>query len=473
MVTPTFTRRLRASFPGVGRVTLTLWALFLVPACALRKPVPSSDGSGVASSLSTFGGSPSVSSAPSASAAPAVAAPPPGVGCALDAPQTLAVHASDLGMRNLTDVADLAVAVRGTEAIAVFAADGDQGCTMDGCYDYHRVFAARLDQQPVRIRTLPVVKLGVSPSAVAAPVVLPDGLRVVTQGHAGAAATPMTNETPPDTLFLVAGETVEKRWEKWFSAGSLASVAAGDHALVVGVGAEWGYWRKGNGGPPSVRMLVIRGANLGNELLLKSPQAAPGWDYSAPAVATSGNLAAVAFLQKPRAGDTTSVVLRMGWVDAESGKLEGTVVQIATGDLGAPSIAIDGGRAHLIWAERVAGSPYLLRHATWDHGGSKPSLPMPLVTPSDSAFAPASLHAGGHYLVAWTAGDQSAHGQVHFGASRASFEQAALSAKPVSAATVNGRDPEMAVDGHQGVVAWTEVDREGRRIVFSKLRCAP
>ena len=375
-------------------------------------------------------------------------------------------------MKNLTDVMDMTIAVRGKESVIVFAANGDEGCPYDGCYDYHQIFAVRPDQDPVRIRSLPAAMAGVSPSADALPIALPDGLHVLTQGHAAAAATG-PYDAAPDTFFLVRGEAVHHKWEKWFS-GAYASAPSGDHALVLGVGIESAAFRTGNPGPSSVRMIVVSSSSLKSEVLVKGAENGPS--YASPAVAADGTNAAVAFLQKT--SDAKATVLLAGWVNPITGKLDGALQQIAKGDLGAPAIALEGTRVHLVWAERAGSAPYRLKQSTWDRAAPKADAAVALATKTDSSFAPSLSFAAGHALLAWTSGSQNTAGQAHFGASPIAptndmLERAASAATPLSAATTNGRDPEMAIEDGKGLIAWTEVDKAGRRIAVAPLTCTP
>lgn len=372
---------------------------------------------------------------------------------------------------NVSDVVDVAVAANAGTALVAFAADGDHGCKVDGCYALHEAFAfevgvvdadadagATTGPKPVKTSAA-----GISPRTDAVPLTLGGELYLLSQGHAGAAALQRAKGADvPDTMYLVRGDSLSWRSEKWFSGSYAAAAGEGLRALVVGTGVEAAAFRNGTAGAPAVRAFPIA-LEKGPEgvLVTKATVTAEGDEsdgFDSPAVATSASRAALAYrradrrMRKGEAGDRRVMV---GWLDPVTARPTAAPIEVDHGDVGAPALVLDGETLHAVYAKRgTKQAPYVLMHATWTNGDARPSAPSS-VAAATGARSPAIVRVAGNVALAWSSGDSDETGAVYAGFG-ASVEKAAAAAVLVSGAAKNARDPELAVGGDQAVLVWTE-----------------
>jgi hypothetical protein len=431
-----------------SRVLVAIFALsWTATGCARR----SSDGAGVRETGNVDAGqvAPSASSAPSP--VPPVVVRPAPVGCTVTGERV--VDRGALGFR-VSRVSDVRIAAHASRALVTFAVDGDHGCEQDGCGVFHELYAFDVDAHGTPAVPHPVrsASVGVSPSADGAPMVVGDELLVLSQGHAGAAAMTVPGQDSPDTMYLVRGDDVLWRSEKWFS-GAYAGRASSDGALVVGTGIEWTQRRDGVGGPPSVRAFRIA-KDMRPEGKLIVSRALEGAAYDAPAMATSNDRAAIAFRRGKTAGRGPHT-LSAAWIDPETAKAEASPVTVDSGDVGPPALALDGDTLHIVFAKRERpADAYTLRHATWTRGAEAPSAPVALM-PSGSGIAPALAMVGGRFAIAWSRVGAGNAASIHAG-SGASIEAAAASAVVVSGTAKHAREPAWAETDGGAFLVWTE-----------------
>ena len=140
-------------------------------------------------------------------------------------------------------------------------------------------------------------------------------------------------------------------------------------------------------------------------------------------------------------------------------------VQIASAEVGAPAVAIDGDHVIVAWAERAAASdPYHL--VVWVDGATHV-----VKTGTQSAFAPALAAHDGEVLLAWMEGDAAKRGVVRMSRVSLTGNWPDLSAAPaLSETTGNARDPEISMQGDEAIVVWSEI-AQASRIQVRKLSC--
>jgi len=138
-------------------------------------------------------------------------------------------------------------------------------------------------------------------------------------------------------------------------------------------------------------------------------------------------------------------------------------VTIATGDVGAPAVAMKGDSAVVAWAERASPTePYHL--VIWD------GAPHVVKSGAASAVAPSLAVRDAEVVVAWMEGDAERHGQIRLGRAPLSGEIDLTSAPVLSEAGVNARDPEISLAGDEVVLVWSEFSKT-TKIQARKLTC--
>jgi hypothetical protein len=172
--------------------------------------------------------------------------------------------------------------------------------------------------------------------------------------------------------------------------------------------------------------------------------------------------------------------LFLTWLDAAS--RAGPAVQLAEGDVGAPSVALVDNTAIVAWAERASASE-AYRIAVWSAAlGAAPASTHHLIAGHASAFAPGLATRPGEVLVTWMEGDDGRHGVVRL----ARVPVAALGTGlgtdvDVSAASTlspldgNARDPEVSSRAGEVTLVWSEFSKGSPdgRVQVRHLDCPP
>ena len=143
----------------------------------------------------------------------------------------------------------------------------------------------------------------------------------------------------------------------------------------------------------------------------------------------------------------------------------GEPVTIATGEVGAPTVAFRGDAVTVVWAQRnSARAPYSLRYIEWTRAAATPQPPAPrvLTTGTTSAFAPSLVTVGDRRVLAWMEGDDR-NAAVRVSSTALGPEHLADHAVTTSATTAHARDPELAVAGDRAWMAWSEYAAGQRR----------
>jgi len=405
------------------------------------------------------------------------------------------IHVDDASMGiHVTDVTDLAVASGEDEAVITFAISGKLGCDQDGCFAYHEIHGVRFNPhdlvtRPVTSdwleaaarnlpagadrRGLPASTAGISPTADASPFVLRGRPLILTQGHAGAAAMVEPGTDPPDTMYVI-GSGFFQRSLKWFS-GRYASQGFGEMGLAVGTGVER-IESPGLIGPPSVRVFRLRlesppVGELVEKAVDKSevgaePGAESGVSFDGPSVDISAEHAAIAYRRNERrAGAVKKIASRilLAWVDPETGRPLGPSKSVAEGDVGAPTVFLQGTAMYAVWAMRRGDAAYRLRYVRWEAGQPDPEYARDVSGPTESAFSPSAALVGGRIALAWVVGVGSATSGAIYSGLGADIEEAASRAVRRSPSDVShALDPKWAVADHRVLLVWSEHERLSR-----------
>lgn len=356
------------------------------------------------------------------------------------------IDASDAAIGfHVTDLVDVAPAAVNDAAVITFAVDGDHGCDQDGCYEFHQTFAVDVDHakagRPYHLKTSAT---GISPSEVAAPFVLGNDLFVLTKGHRGAAGMLEPGHDPPETEYVLQKNAITKRWP---SSDASASVTAsvGPTAWALALGGTEPF------GPTNVRAYRLDATTRTVSTIetVKAP-------IDAPAIAASTDRVVIAYRVAARNRLTPPQILAV-WLDPTTANAIGTPQVVASGDVGAPTIAIRGDEAHFVWARKKDAS-FVLMRASWAAADPKPSGAVELAS-NVNGLAPALAVVGNRFALAWTAGDERGTRGSIFAGFGGTVDEAASAAIVRSASDVkNARDPEWASSGSSALLVWSEHD---------------
>lgn len=156
---------------------------------------------------------------------------------------------------------------------------------------------------------------------------------------------------------------------------------------------------------------------------------------AAPAVAM-GDLGGVGAY---RAGGALHVL----FIDAAGG-LAAPPVEIDRGEVGAPAVAVAGGKAVVVWAKRTSKSaPYVLQWFTVDLATRAIPKARSWATAS-SAFAPSIVTDGTKAALTWMEGNDASQGRVLFATAPLDREAPLGGIKVSLDAEGNARDPEIS-----------------------------
>ncbi len=184
----------------------------------------------------------------------------------------------------------------------------------------------------------------------------------------------------------------------------------------------------------------------------------------APAVAMGDDTGVAAF--------RVSSAIKVLWLDRDGGP-SGVSLEIAKGDVGAPTVAIAGDKAVVAWGRRATkADPYAIEWTVLERGAV--TLPAVRTLPtSESAFAPSVLTDGRDVVFAWMQGDGGTKGTVL--ATRVALDQKdAPAAVAVSTSDEgNARDPELSGTVDAPVLAYATFSkaRPGGVARVSRLVC--
>lgn len=149
----------------------------------------------------------------------------------------------------------------------------------------------------------------------------------------------------------------------------------------------------------------------------------------------------------------TAHQIHVAWLATEP-KID-AAIDLGAGDVGAPTIAIQGDVMTIVWAERASAmEAYRLHFATWHHGTASPTSPKTLETGFSSAVAPAVAVSAHRTALAWME-EESGTSRVRIGIG-SDIEAAAKNSRDASATGVKAGDPELAVMGDDFGLIWIE-----------------
>jgi hypothetical protein len=228
-----------------------------------------------------------------------------------------------------------------------------------------------------------------------------------------------------------------------------AAYVSGEEAFVVSVGQEYPD-RATADTPPighAVRAIVgVRGGVVRKGVDLRSPAAAATKDFAVAAFRSTHHV-------------------HVAWLDRDGG-VDGTVAELGSGDVGAPSITLEGDLLHVVWAQRASNvEGFRLEYATWRHGDAKPSASRTLDTGRAAAFAPSIAARTHEVALAWME-EEGGKSTVHAG-----FGSDVEAAIAVAGALSGGRDPELAHVGTGFALVWTEYPTAKGEVHAAALEC--
>ncbi len=151
-----------------------------------------------------------------------------------------------------------------------------------------------------------------------------------------------------------------------------------------------------------------------------------------------------------------------------TGAAIGAPMAIASGELGAPTIAYRGHTLIALWAQREApAGRYGLRFAQWDPESAAPPVIQTVAgSGADSALAPSIAVDGNRVLVAWTEGDLQRRGVIRVASTSGDLATALASPATITGPDANSRDPEVAITPDRAWVVWESYARSTPRGVL-------
>jgi hypothetical protein len=171
----------------------------------------------------------------------------------------------------------------------------------------------------------------------------------------------------------------------------------------------------------------------------------------APVVAAGATSVGAAYVVD-RGGSARELhVSRVG----RGGELRASVEVLDKQHVGTVSVAFENDTLHVVWSSFVPEkSRWVLRWSKWPAGGA-PSAPQSIGTGVVSATLPSLAVDGARFLLAWAEGDEHAT-VVRVGASTKSLAAISGLSDIVSKPGLLARDPVVALEGDAMFVAWTE-----------------
>ena len=174
----------------------------------------------------------------------------------------------------------------------------------------------------------------------------------------------------------------------------------------------------------------------------------------------SAEHAAIAYRRNERrAGAVKKIASRilLAWVDPETGRPLGPSKSVAEGDVGAPTVFLQGTAMYAVWAMRRGDAAYRLRYVRWEAGQPDPEDARDVSGPTESAFSPSAALVGGRIALAWVVGVGSATSGAIYSGLGADIEEAASRAARRSPSDVShALDPKWAVADHRVLLVWSE-----------------